>query len=312
LDKDGSGKLTLGGVNTYYGVTTINAGVINIQNNAALGSSATNTLVVNGAALEVQGSLTAVAEPITLNGSGITTTGGLRSISGNNVFTGLVTLGSSTRINSDANANILSFTNATKALELSTYALNIGGAGDVTISGLINGSGDITKDGGAATTLTLSGNNNSGSGIYTGNINIGTVGVPAAGILKVVTSNNALGTTAGKTTIYSGSALNIGDGITAITVPENIDIYGTGISAGGAIRNISGTNTLTGDISLLAASRINSDVGNIIINNVTEAISMGSFALNIGGTATGAVTVSGVITGSGGTLTKDGLATNFL
>ena len=39
---------------------------------------------------------------------------------------------------------------------------------------------------------------------------------------------------------------------------------------------------------------------------------MGSFALNIGGTSTGAVTVSGVIIGSGGTLTKDGLATNFL
>ena len=311
LDKDGSGKLTLGVANTYYGVTTISAGVINIQNNAALGSSATNTLVVNGAALEVQGGLNGVAEPITLNGSGITTTGGLRSISGDNVFTGLITLGSSTRINSDL--NILSFTNATKALELSTYALNIGGAsGDVVLSGLMNGSGDITKDGGAATTLTLSGNNNSGSGIYTGNINVGTVGVPAAGILKVITSNNALGTTAGKTTIYSGSALNIGDGLTAITVPENFDIYGTGISSGGAIRNISGTNTLTGDISLLAASRINSDVGNIIINNVTEAISMGSFALNIGGTLSGAVTVSGVITGSGGTLTKDGLATNFL
>jgi hypothetical protein len=41
-------------------------------------------------------------------------------------------LASASRINSDAGS--ISFTNATKALELSTYALNIGGAGDVTIS----------------------------------------------------------------------------------------------------------------------------------------------------------------------------------
>ncbi|NBY31122.1 MAG: hypothetical protein EBQ60_00865, partial [Actinobacteria bacterium] len=155
LDKDGSGVLTLSGANTYYGVTTVNTGVVNIQNNTALGNTATNTVVVNGAALEVQGALTAVAEPITLNGVGVSgvSGGGLRNISGNNVFTGLITLGANTRINSDL--NILSFTNATKAIELSANTLNIGGAsGDIVLSGPINGSGDITKDGGAATTLT--------------------------------------------------------------------------------------------------------------------------------------------------------------
>ena len=311
-NNSGSGIYT-GNINIGT-VGTPAAGILKvITNNNALGTTAGTTTIYNGSSLNI-GDATAITVPenITINGLGVSGAGGvIRNITGTHALSGLVTLASASRINSDAGT--LTFSNVTKAIEFSTYALNIGGAaGNVVLSGPINGSGDITKDGGTTTTLTLSGNNNSGSGIYTGNINVGTVSTTAAGILRVVTSNYALGTTDGKTTIYSGSALNIGDGVTAITVPENLDIYGSGISAGGAIRNISGTNTLTGDISLLAASRINSDLNNLIINNVTEAISMGSFALNIGGTATGAVTVSGVITGSGGTLTKDGLAANFL
>jgi fibronectin-binding autotransporter adhesin len=43
--KAGAGTLILGGANTYDGVTTINAGVLNIRNNTALGTTAGGTTV---------------------------------------------------------------------------------------------------------------------------------------------------------------------------------------------------------------------------------------------------------------------------
>src|SRR5205814_1031523 len=102
LTKDGAGTLTLSGVNSYTGATTVSAGVLNIQNNTALGTIAAGTSVTGGAALQLQGGITVGAEALTLNGSGIANDGALRNISGANSYAGDITLGSASRNNSDA------------------------------------------------------------------------------------------------------------------------------------------------------------------------------------------------------------------
>lgn len=149
--KSGAGTLMLSGQNTYTGLTTISAGVLNIQNSSALGTSTGNTSITNGAALEIQGGINITSESLTLNGTGISSTGALRSISGNNIWGGTISLGSSSEIAVDAN----------------TFSLN----------GIISGSNSISKEG---TGTLIFGATNS----YTGTTTI------INGILKLTTGTN--------------------------------------------------------------------------------------------------------------------------
>ncbi|MEI6674374.1 MAG: autotransporter-associated beta strand repeat-containing protein [Verrucomicrobiota bacterium] len=155
LTKTGTGVTTLSGANTYSGATAISAGVLNIQNATALGDIAAGTSVTAGAALQIQGNITVGTEALTLNGTGIATGGALRNISGTNTYGGLLTLGSATRINSDAGT--LTLSNA-GTITGNTFGLTVGGAGNTTINSIIaTGAGALTKDG--TGTLTLGGVN---------------------------------------------------------------------------------------------------------------------------------------------------------
>jgi autotransporter-associated beta strand protein len=70
LTKAGAGNLVLGGVNVYGGGTLIQAGIVNIQNNAALGSAASNTRVQAGASLELQAGVSVSGQKLTVSGNG--------------------------------------------------------------------------------------------------------------------------------------------------------------------------------------------------------------------------------------------------
>ncbi|MFA5390370.1 MAG: autotransporter-associated beta strand repeat-containing protein [Candidatus Omnitrophota bacterium] len=283
LTKTGAGTLVLSGANTYTGDTTVNAGVLNLQNDYAAGTSDQVT-VADGAALQIQGGITVKANALVINGTGVGGTGAVRNISGDNSWTNIVVaLDSDARINSDAGMLTLL---GSGDMMIGVSNLTVGGAGNTTINGDISiGAKTLTKDG--AGTLTLTGMSGY-SGATT--VNEGVLNIQNAG---------ALGTSG--TSVTSGAALEIQGGI---TVDEDLTLNGTGISSGGALRNISGDNIYSGAITLGSDVRINSDSGsNLELNGGIT----GAYDLTVGGSGT--TNVSSVIGTGAGTLTKDGSGT---
>ena len=175
--------------------------------------------------------------------------------------------------------------------------VDITGSGDLTISSAITSTAkNLIRDGGGAGKLILSGNNSSN----TGSVFVNTGVVQAA-------NTNALGT--GATTVSSGASLELSGGIAPT---NNISIASTGVGGNGAIRNVSGTNTLSGTITETAAATIAADTGttlnltgNLTGTNVKTTFS-GAGSINVAQitTGTGQVEIS-----SSGTVTFNGGAT---
>ena len=105
--KDGPGLLLLQGASTYAGLTTINAGAVQLSANGTLGTTAAGTIVADGASLQLLNGIS-TTEPLTLNGNGLggglvtTTTGALQITGGSSTATGPITLGSDAVIGVDS------------------------------------------------------------------------------------------------------------------------------------------------------------------------------------------------------------------
>ena len=76
--------------------------MLDLQSASALGTTAGTTSVTAGAAIQIDGSGLTIAEPVTLNGTGISSGGALRNLANSNTWSGAVTLGSDAEINSAA------------------------------------------------------------------------------------------------------------------------------------------------------------------------------------------------------------------
>ncbi|MBM3994532.1 MAG: hypothetical protein FJ303_10335, partial [Planctomycetes bacterium] len=92
LDKESTGTLVLASAGSYGTNTTagtmVNQGVLNVQNSNALGVAGSTTTVRDGAQLQLQSAANApinvATENLVLSGSGITGTGAMRNVVGNN------------------------------------------------------------------------------------------------------------------------------------------------------------------------------------------------------------------------------------
>ena len=261
LIKNDAGTLLLSGNNNFSGATTVNAGVVSVQSSTALGQTTGGTTVTGtGAAVYIDNTaiggganqLTVNAEPLALNGSGISGTGALRNFSGNNTFQGLVNVASSTLITSDS-GNTLTLSGGLSSTAGTAQLLTIGTTaqnGNITVSGNItngttfadavdlrkDGSGDFTFAGAAPRTGTV------------GAVNLA-AGTMTVGTGNATTLNTAEFESAGGTTLTIGSGAqvvaNYGTGTTT---------FFSGALAGSGTFQKDGAGTLVFDNSFTADS----------------------------------------------------------
>ncbi|MEY2536981.1 MAG: fibronectin-binding autotransporter adhesin [Verrucomicrobiota bacterium] len=285
VTKTGTGTLLLSGVNTFLSALTINAGAVNVQNAAGLGATFFGTTVNNGGALQLQGDIMVNAEPLSLNGSGTSATGALRNISGNNTFTGAITLAGATTIGSDAGSLTLSGT-----LTNGGFAETFTGSGSTVVSGAISGTGGLSKIGSGLLTLSAT---NTYSGSTT--INAGTVAINSASSLGA--AGAALTINAGTLEVTNGFATNrsttLGNAASTIQVDAGqtfainsnlggggvLNKTGSGTLVLGANNSYGGTNINAGTLSISADNNLGSNGATPTINAGTLEIT-NSFQTN--------------------------------
>ena len=314
LTKIGTGTQTLVGDSNYSGVTTISAGAITITHANALGSTAGNTTIAatgsnSGGVLQLSGGIT-TAENFTITGTTEAGSwfGAIRSISGNNIVSGNITLASpSNGIRLEANAGNLTFsgnisqTGTTRNLVLEAEANRT-----LTVDKAIaNNGGSLLID--QAGTVILKGVSGSGIGdvyMFGGTLKLGvtdalnttrslelyTDGSPAptfdlAGFNQTINAlkSNGTGATANRKVINSVAGtktLTVGNGGGTGTFNGQINT-GTGniqlIKTGAGIQTLSGACTYTG-ATTIDAGTLKLGANDVLQN--TTAVSIGAATLD--------------------------------
>jgi len=258
LTKEGAGKLTLGGNNTFTGSITIDAGTLQVgstgalgtgQNVVAFGASSTGTLSLNGNSVTI-GSLqtnSSVGTPVVQNASATPATltiaggggyagvlqdgtgggplalvlsSGETSLSGNNTFTGGVTINGAAVLQLGSAGALNSTTPNAVALDSGTATLTLNGL-NLTVSSL-TGNGIVQDESSSGSpTLTV---NNSSSDLFSGVLRDGAGGgslfltKEGAGTLTLGGNNTFTGSItidAGTLQVGSTGALGTGQNVVA-------------------------------------------------------------------------------------------------
>ena len=325
LTKDGPGVLILSGVAGYNGATTVSNGTLALTN-ATLPTS-TSFSVASGANL-IFGATIASGQSRSFNGDGTVTFNGANTLNINNVsfsgmnsdstldfefigtdvaligsgstplasFLGTLNIGSSSSAqigNVTVQCNVLTGGGTLGCPVTRTIALNVvGGA-----TGIF--SGNLSAANGAVVNLTLNG---TGTQILSGNnTGLATVAINS-GVLSLQSSTAWIGVAASAATVSGNGALQL-QNCGPLTSAATLNLGGTGVANDGALRNVAGNNTYSGQIVLQNDSRINSDSGLL-----TLAGSISGFGnLFFGGA--GNIAIPSDIATSSGSLTMDGSGT---
>lgn len=156
---DGGGSMYLLADNIYSGLTQVTArdGVLRVGASGALGATSSGVVVSNLAALELVGGISVLGESLTVSGLGVGSVGGsFRNVSGDNVWSGTITMGGTLGIGIGSASGKLSLTGS-PAIASSTYGLKIYGmvGGVVELEGETLFTGELELLGGS---LLLGGN----------------------------------------------------------------------------------------------------------------------------------------------------------
>ena len=291
LTKSGAGTLILSGANTY-GNTTVSAGILNVQNNAGLGTNGGVTSVSRNGGIQLQGGVNIPATVnFTFSNDGTGTGAGnipyaLLNVSGNNTINGMVTVtigGGNAAIQSDSGALVLAGTlriangQSSRGFDLhgaSTAANTISGAitngttgansitkydsGNWTLSGTNLYSGPTTVNGG---TLFLSGN---GSISYSPLISIASGATfDVAGLSSTFTLgagqsiSNSVGSVNGPVATTAG----------ALIYPATVGAAGTLTFNGNLDMSAGGTATFDLDTTAAGANDVIAVGGNLTLSS---------------------------------------------
>lgn len=227
IQKAGEGTLVLGAnsqLGDATGPTVVQQGVLRLAHKDALGTTTTGTVVQGGAALEISGGISDfAAEPLTINGVGISSNGALRNHSGSNTFAGAITIGASgARINANSGTSLTLTGGIATTL---TQDVTFGGAGNTTVStNAISGSGALVKDGAGTLTLSSANTYTNGTTVSAGKLLVNNASGSGTGSGAVTIGTNATlggdGTIGGATTV--SGALSPGNSIGTLTVSNDV------------------------------------------------------------------------------------------
>ena len=262
IDLNGGTLSSIGGANDTFrswylkGNLTVgdgfNSSISGGDNTAGLHIS-TNTFIDIGSGSKLIVSSAFRDNPFGSSSLSKTGTGDL-TLSGSNFFTGTLNINSgSVTIGDGGNTGGIA-ANSVVIGSSSGLRFNLNNA--IDFSGTISGSGSVSQIGSGSTTL-------SNFNTYTGLTRI------TSGQI-IATHANALGSTSSGTEIDGGGLVVTG----SLVVAEPLSIKGSGVSGNGAVISASGSNILSGALTLQAASTINSDSGSSL--NITGAINGGS------------------------------------
>jgi autotransporter-associated beta strand protein len=288
VTKSAAGTTTLSGNNAYSGTTTISAGALRIAHTNALGSATSTVSLPSNTAIELAGGLT-FSRNLSSAGTGISSGGSLRNISGNNTFNGNYTQTAASRINSDA--GILTLGSA--GTLTGTFGLTFGGAGDILVQRPIaTSTGAVTKDG--VGTLVLSAANTY-SGVTT--ISGGTVRFALASALY---NNTTASWTKTNIVVNTGATFAINVGGTNEFTTSNVSTLLTNL-----LTTINNNGLRSG--SSIGFDTSNSPSDFTISSNITNSTGTGAGAVGVVKLGTGTLVLSGTgNTYTGGTVINGG------
>ncbi|WP_221032166.1 autotransporter-associated beta strand repeat-containing protein [Actomonas aquatica] len=251
-------SLTLNGTGTASSGALANTTGANTWSGNITLASSSSIDVAAGSSLDLSGTVSGSAG-LTKSSTGTLT------LSGSNSYSGATTISAGTLIATTDTALGTSAAGTTVAsgatlqlennISITGEALTNNGqltnaSGTNSFSGTISGSGDVLLSGGQ---LTLSGTNT-----FSGDVTVN------SGSVLVATSDDALGSGGGTTTIQSGGTLQLTGGIDVDT-ETGITLAGTGTSGQGAVLSSSGDNILDSVFSLAGDTTISATADSLTV-----------------------------------------------
>lgn len=306
------GAITLTGVNSYTGTTTINTGASLILNGS--GSIATSSHLYDGGIFDIS-TTTSGAAIESLSGAGSVVLGSrtLAITSAADTFSGVISgtgglnVTSGTQILTGANTYTGGTTVSGGMLELAdggsilgnvsvTGVLAFAHSDNISFDGTIAGAGGLTQMGGGTLTLTAAEN-------YTGVTTISSGVLVLSNTASIANSSqvNVAGTldisaTSGVSIKSLGGAGQVNLGNQTLTFTSASGTFTGVISGSGGVTVTGGVETLTGINTYTGATTVTGGTlqlgASSVTNNITNSGTVGFFS-------SGAMTYSGVISGTG-------------